>query len=278
MISSGNATVYVSNLDEAIQFYTRQLGLKLTNRIGDRWATVDAGSSYWTSKGTAAGLTLGLRPASPRYPSPGTTGGVGFGFETYRRIEDVAAELKGRGVRVTGDVITFEAGKVVPFTDLDGVPTYAWEFSDEMLAEVDRASVPDALLSGGLAIVYVSDMDAAIRFYADTLGLALTYRFEDKFATIEAGRNLLLALHPKTPNTPDPGTKGSVTLGLVVDEPIDTVVARLARRGVRVTGRSEPDRSVDIEDLDGNVITLWDAHTLSAEFWHETAAAAARSM
>src|SRR5687768_13545672 len=142
MISGGNATVYVSNLDEAIRFYTQQLGLKLTNRIGDRWATVDAGSSYWASQGTTVGLTLGLRPASPRYPSPGTTGGVGFGFETYRRIEDVAAELKGRGVRVTGDVVTFEAGKVVPFTDLDGVPTYAWEFSDEMLAEVDRTSVP----------------------------------------------------------------------------------------------------------------------------------------
>ena len=259
MISSGNATISVSNLDAAIRFYTEQLGLRLTNRIGDRWATIDAGASYWTSKGIAAGLTLGLRPAAPHEPPPGTTGGVGFGFETYNRIEDVAAELKGRSVRVTGDVITFEAGKVVAFTDLDGVATYAWEFSEEMLAEVNRESVPDVLLSGGHAIVYVSDMDAAIRFYADTLGLKLTYRFESKFATIEAGRNLLLALHPKTPNTPDPGTKGSVTLGLVVDEPIDTVVSHLAQRGVRVTGRSAPDRSVDIEDLDGNVITLWQA-------------------
>lgn len=278
MISSGNATVYVSSLDEAIEFYTRQLGLKLTNRIGDRWATVDAGPSYWTSKGTTAGLTLGLRPASPRYPPPGTTGGVGFGFETYKRIEDVAAQLEGRGVRLAGDVIAFEAGKVVPFTDLDGVPTYAWEFSEEMMAEVDRASVPDTLLSGGLAIVYVSDMDAAIRFYADTLGLRLTYRFDDKFATLEVGRNLLLSLHPKTPNTPDPGTKGSVTLGLVVDEPIETVVSRLARRGVRVTGRSQPDGSVDIEDLDGNVITLWDARTLGSEVGVETAGAASTSM
>ena len=272
MISSGNATVYVSNLDAAIQFYTRQLGLKLTNRIGDRWATIDAGSSYWTSEGIAAGLTLGLRPsttlgasaATPQYPPPGTKGGVGFGFETYKRIDDVAAQLKEREVRVTGDIITFEAGKVVAFTDLDGVPTYAWEFSEEMLEEVKGDPVPDALLSGGHAIVYVSDMDAAIRFYADTLGLKLTYRFESKFATLEAGRNLLLALHPKTPNTPDPGTKGSVTLGFVVDEPIDAVVSRLAQRGVRVTGRSESDRSVNIEDLDGNVITLWDADAFVA--------------
>ena len=259
MISSGNATISVSNLDAAIRFYTEQLGLRLTNRIGDRWATIDAGASYWTSEGIAAGLTLGLRPAAAHQPPPGTTGGVGFGFETYNRIEDVAAELKGRSVRVTGDVIAFEAGKVVAFTDLDGVATYAWEFSEEMLTEVNVTAVPRTLISGGHAIVYVSDMDAAIRFYADTLGLKLTYRFDSKFATIEAGRNLLLALHPKTPNTPDPGTKGSVTLGLVVDEPIDTVVSHLAQRGVRISGRSEPGRSVEIEDLDGNVITLWQA-------------------
>ena len=114
-----------------------------------------------------------------------------------------------------------------------------------------------ANLLSTLAESYVRASHAAIldrQRYAEILGLKLTYRFDDKFATLEAGRNLLLALHPKTPNTPDPGAKGSVTLGLVVDERIDTVVSRLAERGVRVTGRSEPGRSIDIEDLDGNVI------------------------
>jgi catechol 2,3-dioxygenase-like lactoylglutathione lyase family enzyme len=265
MISSGNATVYVSDLDAAIRFFTERLGLRLTNRIGDRWATIDAGASYWTSKGTRAGLTLGLQPASAHYPPPGTTGGIGFGFETYTRIEDVAEQLTRRGVRVAGDVVAFEAGKVVAFTDLDGVPTYAWEFSEDMLAEVKHEAMPGTLLSGGHAIVYVSDMDAAIRFYSHTLELKLTYRFENKFATLEAGRNFLLTLHPKTPNTPIPGTKGSVTLGLVVDGPIDAVLSRLVQRGVKVTGRSEPGRSVDIEDLDGNVITLWEAHAFGPE-------------
>jgi catechol 2,3-dioxygenase-like lactoylglutathione lyase family enzyme len=276
MISSGNATIYVSDLDAAIRFYTDQLGLRLTNRIGDRWATIDAGASYWTSEGIAAGLTLGLRPASAQHPPPGTTGGVGFGFETYRQIEDVAAQLKGRRVRVTGDVISFEAGKVVAFTDFDGVATYAWEFSEEMLAEVDRKSAPDALLSGGHAIVYVSDMDAATRFYTDTMGLKLTYRFENKFATLEAGRNLLLALHPKTPNTPDPGTKGSVTLGLIVDEPIDAVISRLAQRGVRVPKQAEARGSVDVEDRDGNVITLWEARAVATGDELTASATAAR--
>ena len=198
---------------------------------------------------------------------------MGFGIETYTPVEEVAAELTKRGVRITSEVIRFEAGNTFAFEDLDGVPSYVHEFPPEMLeADGVGGDAADAsgaaLLSGGHAIVYVSNMDAAIRFYADTLGLRLTNRFEDKFATVEAGR-LVIALHPQTPLTPVPGTKGSVTLGLVVDEPIDTVLSRLAQRGVRTlappkpsgksgTGRSESDRSVDIEDLDGNVITLRD--------------------
>jgi catechol 2,3-dioxygenase-like lactoylglutathione lyase family enzyme len=281
MISNGNATIYVSDLAAAIRFYTEQLGLTLTNRLGDRWATIETGLSYWTTEAVGAGLIIGLRPASAQYPSPGLRGGVGFGVETYTPIEEVVAEFSGRGVRISSEIIRFEAGNTFMFEDLDGVPSYVHEFPPEMLDEANRGAATEAppnegsLLSGGHAIVYVSNMDAAIRFYAETLGLTLTYRFEDKFATVEAGR-LVIAIHPQTPRTPVPGTKGSVTLGLVVDEPIDTVLSRLAQRGVRTlappkpsgeggTGRSEANRSVDIEDLDGNVITLWEAHAAAAE-------------
>ena len=279
MFSSGNVTVYVSDLDSAIQFYTTQLGLRLTNRFGDRWATIDAGSSYWTTREVLAGLVIGLRPASPQYPPPGSTGGVGYGIEAYAPIEDVEANLRSRGVRVTGEIIRYEAGNCFPFADLDGVRSYVNQFPPEMLDEADRhqaayqQQVRTPLPSGGHAIVYVADMDAAIRFYTETLGLKLTNRFENHFATAEVGRSLVLGIHPQTPNTPVPGTKGSVTLGLMVDEPLDTVVGRLAQRGVRLNGRSSPARSVDIEDLDGNVITLWDAQAWTSE--GELAAAAA---
>jgi catechol 2,3-dioxygenase-like lactoylglutathione lyase family enzyme len=47
MISGGNATVYVSNMDNAIRFYTEVLGLKLTNRFGNHWATVQAGKTLF---------------------------------------------------------------------------------------------------------------------------------------------------------------------------------------------------------------------------------------
>jgi catechol 2,3-dioxygenase-like lactoylglutathione lyase family enzyme len=140
-----------------------------------------------------------------------------------------------------------------------------------MLEEADRnhatyqQQVRTPLPSGGHAIVYVSDMDAAIRIYTETLGLKLTNRFENHFATAEVGRSLVLGIHPQTPHTPVPGTKGSVTLGLTVDEPLEAVVTRLAQRGVRLNDRSKTARSVDIEDLDGNVITLWDAQASTPE-------------
>ena len=123
-----------------------------------------------------------------------------------------------------------------------------------------------ALVAGGQAIVYVSNMDVGVRFYTEKLGLRLTNRFEDKYATAEAG-NFLLAIHPKTPMTPDPGKKGSVMLGLQVDEPLERVVSRLTERGIRMTGESAPPESnsrVEFEDEDGNPIYLWEARAASS--------------
>ena len=63
------------------------------------------------------------------------------------------------------------------------------------------------MLSGGHAIVYVSEMDAAVRFYTGVLGLNLTNRYGDKWATVEAGRNLVIGLHPRSPRSPAPGSR-----------------------------------------------------------------------
>ena len=92
MITGGNATVFVSNMDNAVQFYTEVLGLRLTNRFGDHWATVDAGK----------GLTIGLHPASPKFPAPGTKGAMMLGLETGISIEQAVARLSERGVKVGG--------------------------------------------------------------------------------------------------------------------------------------------------------------------------------
>jgi catechol 2,3-dioxygenase-like lactoylglutathione lyase family enzyme len=267
MFSNGNVTIYVSDMDAAIRFFTNALGLTLTNRFGRQWATIHGGPSYWTTDEAGAGLVIGLHPRSAKAPEPGTVGSIGFGVETYEPLTTVIPELKKRGVRITSEIISFEAGNSVGFADADGHASFVHEFPPFMLPEsdlqersADTAETPTAMLSGGLAIVYVSSMDRAVQFYSQTLGLNLTNRYGDDFATVEAG-GLVIALHPQTENTPKPGTKGSMVLGLVADGAIDRVVSRLAERGVRVTGNaneSELRSYAVIEDPDGNPIYIYE--------------------
>lgn len=262
MISSGNATVYVSNMDAAVRFYSEILGLRLTNRIHDRWATIEVGPSYWTTDEIGAGLTLALQQASKDHPAPGIKGAVTFGIETYIPLEGVVERLKSHGV-FTSEIVRFEAGNSVSLEDPDGNPFYLQEFPPSMLEEQDQGDPPDPnawpALVGGHATVFISNMDAAVRFYRDVLGLRLTNRFDPHWATVEAGRKLVIGLHPQSPHSPAPGTRGATMLGLEIDEPIDRVVSRLAAQGVRMKGavaRSEARNSVEIEDPDGNVIIL----------------------
>ena len=117
MITGGNATVLVSNMDRAVQFYTQTLGLKLTNRFGDHWATVDAGK----------GLTIGLHPASPKYPAPGTKGGMMLGMEVEGSLDSVVARLGEKGVQFKGSIIRDQAGNFIHLEDPDGNEIYLWE-------------------------------------------------------------------------------------------------------------------------------------------------------
>ena len=117
MVSGGNATIFISNMDRAVHFYTDVLGMKLTNRFGDHWATVDAGK----------GLTIGLHPASAKYPAPGTKGAMMLGLEIDEPIETVVSRLSEKGVRFTGSIIQEMTGKFVHLEDPDGNEIYFWE-------------------------------------------------------------------------------------------------------------------------------------------------------
>jgi predicted enzyme related to lactoylglutathione lyase len=129
MITGGNATVFVSNMDRAVQFYVEVLGLKLTNRFGDNWATVEAGK----------GLTIGLHPASDKYPAPGTKGGIMLGMEVEGAIEKVVATLGKKGVQFKDSVIRSEAGNFVHLADPDGNEIYLWEVNPVTVPETDLA-------------------------------------------------------------------------------------------------------------------------------------------
>jgi len=125
MITGGNATIFVSNMDTAVRFYTEALGLKLTNRFGNDWATVDAGT----------GLTIGLHPSSEKYPAPGTKGSMMLGLEIDEPIDKVIARLAQKGVRMSSNVERTMAGSFAHLQDPDGNEIYLWETNPASMPE-----------------------------------------------------------------------------------------------------------------------------------------------
>ena len=117
MITGGNATVFVSDMDRAVKFYTEVLGMKLVNRFGNHWATVAAGAS----------LTIGLHPVSPKAPAPGTKGGMMLGLEIDEQIEQAIERLKTKGVTFPREIERSQEGNFIHFEDPDGSELYLWE-------------------------------------------------------------------------------------------------------------------------------------------------------
>ena len=117
MISGGNATIYVADMDASVIFYVEILGLRLEFRAGDHWATIDAGN----------GFQLGLHPTSEHQPAPGTAGGVTIGLAVDQPIEHVVSTLTERGVVFQGPIIDEGMLKLAFFTDPDGNVFYLAE-------------------------------------------------------------------------------------------------------------------------------------------------------
>ena len=152
MFSGAHLVLAVAELDTAAKFYTEKLGLRLTNRFGSRWVTVDAGPSYWGTGESSAGLVLGLQPHTSDYPAPGTKGAVGFGLETGAVLESLVKLHSARGVRFTSDVIVSEGGKFMALEDADGNGTYLWEQTDDVIAGQERGVSDAETLAGSRAI------------------------------------------------------------------------------------------------------------------------------
>lgn len=118
------------------------------------------------------------------------------------------------------------------------------------------------MIQGGNATVYVSDFEAALGFYTKTLGLKLKFRAGKDWAEVDAGRGFVIGIHPQTPHGPKPGTEGAVQLGLNVVEPLEDVMRRLSKAGVALTSPvidgGGAGRFVNLKDLDGNPIYLWE--------------------
>jgi catechol 2,3-dioxygenase-like lactoylglutathione lyase family enzyme len=119
MFRSGNVTIYVTNMDRAVRFYTETLGLKLAYRFGDHWASVECGK----------GLTIGLHPTS----SPVRTGefknAPSIGLELEGTLEEAMKTLGSRGVQFDGVADEGKAGKFAHFHDPDGNLLYLAELN-----------------------------------------------------------------------------------------------------------------------------------------------------
>src|SRR5579872_6515679 len=122
MFSSGNVTIYVSNMDRAVRFYTEVLGLKLAYRFSDHWASVELGK----------GLTIGLHPgrAEASAGEPGVVkSGMSIGLELSGHIEDAVKKLQAKGVNFSGGINEGKSGKFAHFQDPDGNSLYLAELN-----------------------------------------------------------------------------------------------------------------------------------------------------
>lgn len=116
------------------------------------------------------------------------------------------------------------------------------------------------MISGGNATVFVSDLDTAVRFYTDALGLQLLERYENDWAAVKAGA-LIIGLHPNAEFAPRSGTAGAISIGLDVTVPLEEAIATLSDRGVRFKGAIvedpySPARLAFFDDPDGNALYL----------------------
>lgn len=119
MFRAGVVTIYVSDMDRAVTFYTEALGFPLKERYGNHWATVDGGP----------GLTIGLHPATAQVPA-GRQGSVAIGLYLGAPIEEAIKTLSSRGVKFTGPVINDDGMlSIAFFNDPDGNPLYLAQMS-----------------------------------------------------------------------------------------------------------------------------------------------------
>ena len=107
----GNASIYVTDMERAVAFYTEKLGLNLKVRVGTEWAELDAGK----------GLVIGLHLARPPATVPaGTAGSINIELAAAGKLDDIVAEMKRRGVVFKGETQEWPAVRLATMLDPDG--------------------------------------------------------------------------------------------------------------------------------------------------------------
>jgi catechol 2,3-dioxygenase-like lactoylglutathione lyase family enzyme len=101
-------------------------------------------------------------------------------------------------------------------------------------------------------------LNRSVRFYSETSGLKLLYRFDDHWASIQAGKALTIGLHPVSPHAPA-GRKGSMSIGLELSGKMEDAIRELEAKGVQFTAVSDEGKAgkfAGFADPDGNPLYL----------------------
>lgn len=113
------------------------------------------------------------------------------------------------------------------------------------------------MFSSGNVTIYVQNMDRAVKFYTEILGLKLAYRFGDHWASVELGKGLTIGLHPATAESPR--GCGGMSIGLELTGSLEDAVRRLEAKGVSFGGivnEGKAGKFAHFNDPDGNQLYL----------------------
>jgi len=102
----------------------------------------------------------------------------------------------------------------------------------------------------------VTDIDRAVHFYVETLGLKLRNRYGNEFAQVTAP-GTTIALHPISDQGPNSAPPERISIGFSVDH-LDGVMSELKAKGVQFS-RVTDDKQVRLaffNDPDGYALYL----------------------
>ncbi len=111
------------------------------------------------------------------------------------------------------------------------------------------------MIRGGLVTLFVRDLDRAVRFYVETLGMKLVEEAGSGWAVIDAGEGFRIGLHEGA--TMDGRGAFAPTVGLYPKVPLREAVAIFENRGVKFDVKDDgPVTLAHFRDPDDNVLYL----------------------
>jgi len=106
----GNASIYVTDIERSVAFYTGTVGLALKLRVGAEWAEIDAGN----------GLIIGLhRARPPETVEAGTRGAINIELKAAGALDDLVAGITARGGVFKGEILNYPAVRIATLLDPD---------------------------------------------------------------------------------------------------------------------------------------------------------------